>query len=198
MFADDCLRRWKLWGFVLLGVIGCAESTPVAKAPRALDPSALVPAGGTVTVNGKPMETIVVTFLPPNGPALGTAETDKDGKYQLASLGGPGVLPGEYKVALSYLVSADGEPQGRAARTSVVQGPGMLSAKEQFPAEYSDLGRSMFSRMVGPQGGTFDFDVPVTLPVAPGKKKAEDPNTAEKQKTEEQKSTEKRAAEKKE
>jgi hypothetical protein len=151
--------RGALWAFLLHGVVGCAQSEPVDDRLRAMDPAALVPAGGVVTVNGKPVEMLVITFLPPSGPALGTAETDKDGKYELASMGGPGVLPGEYKVAISYVVSDKGEPQGMAARGSRPQVPGMKNAKEKLPPEYADLGRSKLSATVGSKGGTFNFDV---------------------------------------
>jgi hypothetical protein len=149
---------------LLLGVVGCAQSEPVDDRLAALDPKALVPVSGVVTINGKPRHTVVVTFLPPHGPALASAETDEDGKYVLRSMGGPGALPGDYKVSISYLLSDKGEPQGIAARTAFNQGPGMLSAKEQLPREYSDLGRTILSRTVGPQGGHFDFDVPASIP----------------------------------
>src|SRR5205814_4261156 len=129
-----------------------------------LGPKELVPVSGVVTINGKPRATVVVTFLPPHGPALATAETDENGKYVLKSMGGPGALPGDYKVSISYLLSEKGEPQGIGVRTAQLQPLAMLSAKEQLPREYSDLGRTTFSAKVGPQGGRFDFDVPASIP----------------------------------
>jgi len=147
-----------------MGMVGCASSAPVDDRLAALDPKALVPVSGVVTINGKPRHTVVVTFLPPNGPALATAETDENGKYAVSSMGGPGALPGEYKVSISYLLSDKGEPQGIGVRTAQLQPPSMLSAKEQLPREYSDLGRTKFSVKVGPQGGRFDFDVPASIP----------------------------------
>jgi hypothetical protein len=151
---------WRLWVLLLAaGASGCAPVEPEDDRLRSFEPGALVPAGGVVTVNGKPVETLVVTFLPPNGPALGTAETDQDGKYELKSMAGPGVLPGQYTVAISYLESEAGEPQGLDARASLNQSAAMLSAKEKLPAEYADLGRSKLSATVGPEGGKFNFDV---------------------------------------
>jgi hypothetical protein len=182
VYPSNLLRRLRLWAVLLAGVAGCGGSEPVDERLAALDPKALVPAGGVVTVNGKPVATLVITFLPPSGPALGTAETDKDGKYQLSSMGGPGVLPGDYKVAISYMVSDKGEPQGMAARSSLVQRSGMLSAKEQLPAEYADLGRSKLSANVGPQGGQFNFGVEATIPAVeekPAEKRAEEAKSAE-------------------
>src|SRR5262245_28126856 len=96
-------RRW-LRALMLLGVVGCAPAEPDDDRLAAANPKALVPVKGVVTINGKSRTTVVVTFLPPAGPAVGTAETDKDGKYELSSMGGPGVLPGEYKVGISYLL----------------------------------------------------------------------------------------------
>jgi hypothetical protein len=173
------LRQCRLLICLVIVVAGCEKSEPVDERLRMLDPANLVPVSGKVTINGKPVATVVITFLPPDGPALGTAETDEEGKYELSSAGGKGVLPGDYKVAISYLVSADGEPQGRAARSSQVQGPGMLSAKEKLPPEYADLGRSKLSATVSAQGGEFNFDVPASIP-------AVEPKPTEKKKEEDQ------------
>jgi hypothetical protein len=180
-------RRLRPWAVLLCCVVGCGMSEPVDDRLRVLDPHALVPAGGVVTVNGKPLASLVITFLPPTGAGLAGAETDKDGKYQLSSIGGPGVLPGEYKVAISYLISDKGEPQGMATRTSNIRGPGMLSAKEQLPADYADLGRTKLSAIVGAAGGQFDFDVPASIPPAaekPAEKKADESKTTKARTTE--------------
>jgi hypothetical protein len=173
--------------------VGCAAGEPVDDRLAAANPKALVPVKGVVTINGKPRATVVVTFLPPSGPAVGSAETDQDGKYELSSMGGPGVLPGEYKVGLSYLVSDKGEPQGLGVRIAQVQPPGMLTAKEQLPPEYSDLGRTKLSAKVGPQGAEFNFDVPASLPFEA--KKAAEKREAEVKSSEKEKPREKKAGE---
>ena len=69
MIGNDCFWRRRLWLLLLAGLVGCEKSAPVQKPPRRTRPRALVPVSGTVTVNGKPVETVVVTFLPPDGPA---------------------------------------------------------------------------------------------------------------------------------
>jgi hypothetical protein len=173
--------------------VGCAQSEPVDDRLAALDPRALVPVSGVVTIKGKPRPTVVVTFLPPHGPALASAETDENGKYVLRSMGGPGALPGDYKVSISYLLSDKGEPQDIGARTAQRQGPGMLAAKEQLPREYSDLGRTILSRTVGPQGGQFDFDVPASIPFE-DQKAAEKAGAKEKSSGDEKPSSETKAA----
>ncbi len=182
--------QW-LWTLLVMGVVGCSKSEPVDERLAAADPTALVPVTGRVTFNGKPLATVVVTFLPPRGPALAVDETDEEGNYELKSMGGPGALPGEYKVGISYLVSDKGEPQGIGPRTALVQGPGMLSAKELVPKEY-DLGRTKLTAKVGPKGGVFNFDLPVDIPELP-QKPAEKPATEGK--TPEEKPAEKTTSE---
>jgi len=191
-------RRWRPWGVLLVGVVGCSPSEPIDDRLVAANPKALVPASGVVTINGKPRATVLVTFLPAHGPALGVAETDQDGKYEMESMGGPGVLPGEYKVSISYLLSDKGEPQSQGDRNSQVQGPGMLTAKEQLPREYSDLSRTKLSVKVGPQGGHFDFDVPASIPseeIQAAEKKAAEGKSPEKEKAGEKKAGEGKPAE---
>jgi hypothetical protein len=87
-------------------------------------------------------------------------ETDKDGKYELESYGGKeGAPAGHYKVAVSYLVSPQGDPQGLSARSSLAPSPETTTATERLPKEYSDLGRTKLSADVGLEGGTFNFDI---------------------------------------
>lgn len=137
--------------------LGCSGAPPgPPDGPEALP---RVPVTGVVTRGGKPLGQAVVTFLPATGPP-GVAETDADGRYALSCLNRPGIPPGEYKVAVSYLVSADGAPQGLGPRSSMVQSPGMLSAREQLPREFSDLGRTSLTSRVGPSGATLNIDVP--------------------------------------
>ena len=68
-----------------------------------------VPAGGTVTYKGQPVEGATVTFVP-NVPFVpgetsdvksATAQTDAEGKFQLTTFeAGDGAVPGEYKVTV--------------------------------------------------------------------------------------------------
>jgi len=165
MAPINLASRWRPWAVLFLGVAGCGQ--PVEDDRLAsLDPSRMVPVGGVVTLNGQPREGVVLTFLPPSGLAVATGETDADGKYKLKCQLRPGIPPGEYKVSISYLVSEKGEPQGLGPRSSQYETPEMLTAKEQLPAEYSDLGRTKLSYTVGPRGGEFNYDVPVSVPPA--------------------------------
>ena len=167
-------RRCAAWSLLVVVLSGCSDSeSGGANSSTSIATMVMVPADGTVTVDGKPLVKAVVTFLPPSGPAVGIGETDEQGHFRLSALGRDGVPPGKYRVAVSYLVSAEGVPQGTSARDSLVQGPGMLSAKEQLPAEYSDLGRSRLSAEVKPEGGPFNFEISGVEVQAAEKKSAE-------------------------
>jgi len=168
--------RWRPWAFLFIGVVGCGQPPDEDDRLASVDPARMVPFGGVVTFNGEPREAAVLTFLPPSGLAVATGETDQDGKYELKCQGRPGIPPGEYKVSISYLVSDKGEPQGLGPRSSQYQPPGMLTAKEQLPAEYSNLGRTKILVKVGPEGGQFNYDVPVSIPAPP---KADEPEEEE-------------------
>jgi hypothetical protein len=154
MLPISMMRRRLAPSVALAAVLGCTQASDDERP----DFSKLVPVDGVVTLNGEPLVGAVVTFLPPRwGPGVG--ETDREGKYSLKNAGHKGTPPGDYKVAISYLVSADGEPQGLAPRSGLVLPPSMLTAKERLPREYSDLGRTRLTAKVGDRGGTFNFDV---------------------------------------
>jgi hypothetical protein len=99
------LRELRMFAIlVLLMLAGCQQSD-------------LVPVSGTITLDGKPLAGVAVTFQPqrteaskPVASTLGsTGVTDADGKYKLRSMasGSAGVAVGEHKVYIG--------PAGRAA-----------------------------------------------------------------------------------
>jgi hypothetical protein len=146
---------------------GCAP--PESDEPRLdFNTVKLVPASGVVTLDGKPLAKAVVSFMPKNGP-LPTGETDENGHFEMI-FGHPGVPVGEYIVAVSYFVSAEGEPQGVAARSSLSPPPGMRTAKERLPRVYSALGESTLRAKIPPEGNTalkFDLKGPLLPPDEP-------------------------------
>jgi len=147
----------------LMASIGCVRGPSDAADSSTADAAPPVPVKGVVRLEGRPLSGAVVTFLPPRGASY-VGETDEAGRYVIEGAGSEGAPPGEYKVAVSYLVSAEGEPQRLASRSSLTGTPGMLTAKEQVARKFSDLGRSELKAVVGPQGGTFDFDVTREVP----------------------------------
>jgi hypothetical protein len=161
-FHHSPIRRpW--WSFSLLaGVLmaGCQESDLTDETPP--DYLNVVPVTGTVTANGQPLAAAVVTFLPEKWSAS-NGETDESGVFELETAGKPGVPPGPYKVCISYLVSAEGEPQGLGPRSAISPPPGMATAREKLPPEYSDFGRTTLKRTVPAGGANFDFDIPLDL-----------------------------------
>ncbi len=153
-------------GTFLLAAAALSPSGCMAPAdddgPRRFNPNELVPASGVVTLNGAPLAGALVTFIPETG-LPGVGETDRAGRYDMRTVRSSGVAPGDYKVAISYLVSPEGEPQGLAERNATIPSPAMLEAREQLPADYSDNFRTNQRATVTPRGGTFDFDVKATI-----------------------------------
>lgn len=144
---------------IAAGLAGCQGAASDDDAP--IDPLSvvLVPVQGRVAIDGKPLETAVVTFLPDEGGGSSIGETNADGHYSLETFGREGAPVGPARVSVSYLLSAEGEPQGLGPRSAMAQPPGMLSATERLVPEHADLGRTSLTVEVGPRGGTFDFQV---------------------------------------
>ena len=135
----------------LVMVIGCSGGP-------AVDPNrpATVPAGGTVTYNGQPLEGATVAFLPktPTDPGA-SGRTDASGKFSLTAFApGDGAVPGSYLVTISKVegstaVQEDSEaapvipkslipekynnPQGSALTAEVAEG-----SENQFTFELKD------------------------------------------------------------
>ncbi len=159
-------RRGPFWAPLLAVALGCSGSgRPAYEPPKGFNAADLVPVSGVVTLNGKPLATAMVTFLPKEGvPAVG--ETDREGRYALKSIRNRGAIRGEHRVAISYVVSADGEAMDMGERHAHSMSPAMQSASERLPREYSDLSRTKLRANVGPRGGTFNFDVQAPVEVA--------------------------------
>jgi hypothetical protein len=128
---------------------------------------ALVPVSGVVTVGGKPLPGVVVTFLPDDwGPAHG--ETDDEGRYSLETAARPGAIPGTYKVAMSYLVAADGRVLGLDSRSGFNADPAVATAVEKLPPEYASTEKTTLTAEIPPNGGAIDFVIDAQVePPAP-------------------------------
>lgn len=179
MISSRVARRRALWYGLLVVAAGCAGPNAEESTTDGPDFSNLAPVSGVITLNGEPLGGAVVTFLPPRW-SPGVGETNAKGEYTLTSSGRPGVAPGDYKVAISLLLSAEGVSQGVAVRSSLAQPPSMLTAKEFLPREYADLSRSKLTAHVDQKGGNFDFDVKAPGLVVPTRhaSKAENPGAA--------------------
>jgi hypothetical protein len=61
-----------------------------------------VPAGGKVTLKGKPVEGAMVTFSSKSGGRSATGKTEADGSFKLSSINtNDGAVPGEFLVTIS-------------------------------------------------------------------------------------------------
>ncbi|WP_216821104.1 carboxypeptidase-like regulatory domain-containing protein [Singulisphaera sp. GP187] len=150
------MRQPSRWAIILAMAVGSGcTGTTEEEGP---DFSNLVPVTGVITLNSEPLPGAVVTFLPKQW-ATGLGETNEKGEYSLSTANRPGLSPGDYKVAISLLLSAEGEPQGLGARSSLAQPPSMLTAKEYLPRHYADLGTSKLTAHIEAKGGTFNFNL---------------------------------------
>ena len=115
---------------------------------------------GVVTMDAKPVDKAMVTFVPVGGATQGNGGsglTDSAGKYELVSQVGeksvPGTPPGKYKVLISRMV----RPDGTVADT--MEPPMMTAAREMIPLEYSGFSVSKLTANVSTSGGTYNFEI---------------------------------------
>ena len=119
----------------------------------------LVPVSGVVTLDGKPVGGVDVTFIPVGSTAGGISygHTDPNGAYELTSNDGrKGAVVGDFKVVCSKRVMPDG--------SDYVAEPGGLSpleadTKELLPRKYSEEGATILKATVPAGGGTVDLEV---------------------------------------
>ncbi len=112
---------------------------------------------GTVKLDGKPVGGAHVAFVNTSSSLGFAGKTDDAGVYQLqGATGRPTDVQGTYKVTISRRIKADGTP---LADDEPPASPANLGAVEQMPAQYSRPDLTTLSANVGPEGGTFDFDM---------------------------------------
>jgi hypothetical protein len=132
----------------LLAFAGCGSKGP--------DLPPQYPVSGTITMDGKPLASAGIMFLP-RGETRGTGAfgmSDAAGKYSLKSdHGGPGAPEGEYAVTISRVVNRDGTPY--------VPKPDVAEAgeRETLPGIYSDSMKSVLTATVPKGGDTINFDL---------------------------------------
>jgi hypothetical protein len=100
---------------------------------------------GTVTLNGQPLEGVIVQFQPTaEGGTSSAGRTDAKGRYKLMyTFSKPGAMPGEHTVTIR---TAD------AYYEEDCQGP---EVEERIPAKYNT--RTELKRTVNPGRNTIDF-----------------------------------------
>ena len=110
----------------------------------------LVSVRGTVTYKGEPLDGATVCFTPKEfktGDRLATGKTDTQGRFELRTIGEPGVLPGEYIVVVIKNEMIPGN-----ARRSTPGRPPPMEIKSLIPKRYNDPKTSDVSVDVGKDG----------------------------------------------
>jgi hypothetical protein len=136
------LAQGLVLGWMVAVLAGCAGRDP--NLPK------LEPVSGTVTLDGRPLASASVVFVP-IGKTRGTVAvgtTGPDGKYELKSRGEPGVPAGEHRVVVSKLVMPDGSDFPANAEVPPIES----NAQEMLPPQYSDYENSTLKQTV-PEGG---------------------------------------------
>ncbi|MDX1962113.1 MAG: hypothetical protein SFX18_03105 [Pirellulales bacterium] len=138
-----------LLGF-FTGFSGCGFGTPQ-------------PVQGTVLVDGKPLEGIMVGFYSDDKATAqdalwGIGYTDKAGNFQVtetkAALGGKGLPAGRYRVYFRRNVDASGKLM--PANLKVEDSPG---AKSSIASKYTSVQETPVRETIGTQN-TFRFEIP--------------------------------------
>lgn len=122
---------------------------------------AVFPVTGTVNVDGKPTDKVLVNFYPADsspqhfGVRHAIGITDAQGKFKLICSGGlEGVAAGDYKVTFSRPVI-----RGRAALADANSKPEESGTVESMPKDYTQPESTPVSVKVGKGGGDFSLDV---------------------------------------
>ena len=110
-----CRNRYRSRVGTLAWRAGCLAAacfaTAVVGCRQGPDLPPLAPTSGTVTLDGEPLTTGTVQFVPDeskdtSGP-IGTGKIGPDGEYEISTAGTPGALVGHHKVAVEAQQSSD-------------------------------------------------------------------------------------------
>jgi len=151
-------RQWIRWGAIaLVACVVLAVGLVWSEMPPAL-----VPVSGTVTIDGKPADSVTVYFWPVNRNSTSdrmyrqaTGMTDAAGRFALKSGSGEtGIAQGDYKVTFSRLV-ARGKAVGADTRKSVRSG-----AVESIPKSYLEPDQTPANATVSSSQREFAFEIP--------------------------------------
>jgi hypothetical protein len=119
----------------------------------------LVPAGGTVTYNGKPVPGADVVFMPDAGSSPSIGRTSDDGRFTLSTGGKPGVPPGGHKVA----ITAVRQKRAVSEAESIGMTSEQIAANHEsiIPIKYNNLISSGLTASVADksQNNEFAFDL---------------------------------------
>jgi hypothetical protein len=145
---------------VVIGLSGCGGSKPPEFVER------MVPATGTVTLDGEPLEGAIVEFHPDakgNGAEVAVGTTDAQGKYELITPiarrtleESKGAVPGKYRVIIQKTVMPDGSPVPPDTTDADAEADG---ARQLLPPRYSDLEQTTLTADVESGPSVNDFEL---------------------------------------
>jgi hypothetical protein len=125
----------------------------------------LVPASGTVKLDGKPAEGVRIRLVPANDTTKSVggawAVTEEDGTFTVMHwTKKEGIAPGSYVITFSKLVKPDGSPLDDS------ESPAMVQAKESIAPKWSapdaDKMTAMARRVDIPDAGKSDIDFSIS------------------------------------
>ncbi len=136
------------WLCLVVLIVGCSRND--SNIPK------LATVDGTVTLNGKPLSSATVSFVP-TGSTRGTGAngyTDKAGKYELKTRSGDkGTPPGEYRIVVTKMVMPDGSDLPMDSTVAPINSP----AKQILPTKYSMRDKTILKATVGDRANIIDF-----------------------------------------
>jgi hypothetical protein len=119
----------------------------------------LVPAGGTVTYQQKPVPEADVIFVPDAGGAPVIGRTDGQGRFTLTTDGQPGAFPGSYQIGITAVRQLRKVSDAEAASMTTEQ----IYANHEWviPKKYNNLISSGLTATVteDPAKNQFTFDL---------------------------------------
>jgi hypothetical protein len=141
-----------------IGLICATAAVLVGCGAKGPPPPKLIPVSGTVSLDGQPLVSATLTFMPAGSTpgAGGFGKTDAQGKYQLTyARGGTGVPAGEYRVTISKRVMPDGKDVPDDDKTPPIESP----ARETLGPKYSDPTRATLTATVRENGDPVNFSL---------------------------------------
>lgn len=138
---------WVAGVFAAALYVGCSSYSQKANIEK------VVPAAGTLTYQGKPLESYQVTLLPTDGRRPATGVTDAAGKFTLGTNNtGDGAPPGKHKVAIVW---SPPRTTGEMGQETINDNPAaMPKPKVKIPDKYSDPEKSGMVQDVPSRGIT--------------------------------------------
>jgi hypothetical protein len=124
----------------------------------------LVPAGGTVKLDGQPLAGATVTFVPQQAGRPATGTTDEQGTFRLATAqAGQGAAPGPYTVTVMLAryqnVPARSAAEGEEADTTSGSGGPVPQVEIVVPIRYNSPASSGLTATVAPGAEPFVFEL---------------------------------------